>query len=111
MNPGGLFKHLIWIAPVTAIMYYLISFKQDVHSSERHQENAQFDSEFAAGMGSLSKDHSDKDFWEGKGSDAEKRLSTFAKVHSEDLAKDEQLRRDMEKSLNEMDQQQAKGEN
>lgn len=47
MNPGGMFKILIWMAPVLALLFYYISQKQDVQTDDMKVEFAKFDEDFA----------------------------------------------------------------
>lgn len=63
MNPGGIFKVLLWTAPVVAILYFYITQQQQQQTTDMKLDNAQFDEEFASMNAQFGKN---TEFWDDK---------------------------------------------
>lgn len=47
MNPGGMFKVALWLAPVVAFLFFYISQKQEAQVDDMKAEFSKFDEDFA----------------------------------------------------------------
>lgn len=101
MPAGGLFKHLLWIAPVVAILFYFITQKQTQQEDDMAAEFAKFDEDFAHMNGSLSKG-GERSYWNERADKAgEKREKAEERASKSIQASDDTFQM-MEKELAEV---------
>ena len=72
MNPGGMFKVVIWLAPVLALLFFYITQKQDAQVDDMKEGFAKFDEDFASMNGGLSTG-TEKKHWESSQAEAHDR--------------------------------------
>lgn len=93
-------KILLYLAPVLAIIFYLISMKQDVQNVKIEKAFVQHDVLMNHMAGEMEFDEEDKSFWSDRQNKANARLAEFEKIDHEKSAKNDATMREMEKELN-----------
>lgn len=66
MNPAGIFKILVWTAPVLAVLFYFITQRQEAQIADMKVEFAKFDGDFAKMNEGLSSGSEKKEWLEAK---------------------------------------------
>jgi hypothetical protein len=99
MNPSGMFKILLALAPVLAIIFYLISLKQEHQDTRIEKFNSGFDENFNKMAGEMEFDSGDREFWDDKSKKASARMAEFEKMDEENSAKSKAVIDDMEKAI------------
>lgn len=98
MNPGGMFKVVIWLAPVLAFLFWYISQKQDAQVDDMKADFAQFDENFARMNGGLSTG-SEKAEWKAVQTEAHERHNAAMSKAAASNQKAEDTFSQMEKEL------------
>lgn len=63
MNVAGLFRVVLWLAPILALVFFYVLTQQQEQKAEMRMETSQFDKEFAVMNKSISLDDDEKEFW------------------------------------------------
>lgn len=95
-------KILSFLVPTLAIIFYLISMKQDVQNVKIEKAFVQHDVLMNHMAGEMEFDEDDKFFWSDRQNKANARLAEFEKIDHEKSAKNDETMREMEKALNEI---------
>lgn len=99
MNPSGLFKILLALAPVLAVIFYLISMKQEQANDKLEKFSAQHDQAFSKMAGEMELDTGDKGYWEDRERKAQARLFEFENRDMQNRQKTDREIAEMEKEL------------
>lgn len=103
MNFAGLFRVVLWIAPVLAFIFLYISQQQQEQKAEMKVETAEFDKEFAAMNKAMSLDSSEKAFWSEEMKKHAKTEDTAKQRAKVENRKSDKMIEEVEKELNQTD--------
>lgn len=98
MPAAGLFKHLLWLVPVTAILFYYITSQQKVSDDKIDAEFSKFDEKFDRMQESMSTGDMKKEWHEEKLKAHDKRVAAEERS-MKSVEKDDAQFAEMEKDL------------
>lgn len=98
MSPGGMFKVVLWLAPVLALLFFYISQKQDAQVDDMKADFAKFDEDFARMSEGLSTGQ-EKVEWADAKAEAHSRKEAAQKRAQSSKQKEDETFAAMEKEL------------